>query len=146
MLEDLWQDLRYAVRDIRGNPGFIAVAVLSLALGIGANTAIFSLIDAVMLRSLPVSHPEELIQLTMGKQAYAEGYMNPVWEQVRDRQDVFLGVFAYGGGLFASSPGVRPKPDDCASRRMKSVNHLKSRSRMVDSVVVARKLWRYAHA
>ena len=65
MLDDLWQDLRYAVRDIRGNPGFAAVAVLSLALGIGANTAIFSLIDAVMLKSLPVSHPEELLQLTM---------------------------------------------------------------------------------
>ena len=74
MLDDLWQDLRYAARDIRGNSGFAAVAVLSLALGIGANTAIFSLIDAVMLRSLPVSHPEELLQLTMGKQGYAEAY------------------------------------------------------------------------
>lgn len=105
MLDDLWQDVRYAVRDIRSNPGFTAVAVLSLALGIGANTAIFSLIDAVMLRSLPVNNPEELLQLTMGKQDYAEGYMNPVWEQVRDRQDVFSGIFAYGGWRFNLAAG-----------------------------------------
>jgi len=105
MLDDLWQDLRYAARDIRGNAGFAAVAVLSLALGIGANTAIFSLIDAVMLRSLPVSHPEELLQLTMGKQGYAEAYMNPVWEQIRDRQDVFSGIFAYGLWRFNLAAG-----------------------------------------
>src|SRR5215831_12460494 len=62
--ETLINDLRYALRGFRKSPGFAAVAILSLALGIGANTAIFSLIDAVMLRSLPVSHPEELVQFT----------------------------------------------------------------------------------
>jgi putative ABC transport system permease protein len=62
MLDAFWQDLRYAVRALRSSPGFAAVAILSIALGIGANTAIFSLIDAVMLKSLPVSHPEELLQ------------------------------------------------------------------------------------
>lgn len=58
----LRQELRYALRGMRRSPGFTAVAVLSLALGIGANTAIFSLIDSLMLRTLPVEHPEQLIQ------------------------------------------------------------------------------------
>jgi hypothetical protein len=78
------------------------VATLSLALGIGANTAIFSLIDAVMLKSLPVSHPEQLLQVTMGKQ---EGYGNPAWEQIRDRQDVFSGIFACGRWHFNLAAG-----------------------------------------
>jgi predicted permease len=63
IVDTTWQDVRHAARTLRGSPGFTAVAVLSLALGIGANTAIFSLINTLMLRSLPVSHPEQLVQL-----------------------------------------------------------------------------------
>lgn len=59
-LETLWQDLRYAARLLRLSPGFAVVAIASLALGIGANTAIFQLIDAVRLRTLPVKNPQEL--------------------------------------------------------------------------------------
>src|SRR5262245_60502013 len=62
-LDDFWRDLRYALRALSRNRGFAAVAVLSLALGIGANAAIFSLINAVMLRALPVKEPDRLVQI-----------------------------------------------------------------------------------
>jgi len=112
MLNGLGHDLRYALRGLRTSPGFAAVAILSLALGIGANTAIFSLIDAVMLKYLPVSHPEELLQVTGAKENFS--FTNPIWEQVRDRQDVFSGIFAYGnarfnlanGGEARNAPGI----------------------------------------
>ena len=62
-LEQLWQDMHFGLRMLRKSPGFAAVAILTLALGMGANTAIFSLIDAVMLRALPVENPSELVLL-----------------------------------------------------------------------------------
>ncbi len=102
MPDAILQDVRYALRALRSSPGFAAVAILSLALGIGANTAIFSLINSVILKTLPVAHPEQLIQVTMGK---TPSFTNPIWEQVRDRQDVFSGVFAYGGGRFNLAAG-----------------------------------------
>jgi putative ABC transport system permease protein len=92
-LDALAGDLRFALRALRHTPGFALVAILSLALGIGANTAIFTLIDAVMLRSLPVSHPEELVQVTMGERGPV--FTNPIWEQLRDHQTAFAGILAY---------------------------------------------------
>jgi len=97
-------DLRLAVRGLRRSPLFASVAILSLALGIGANTAIFTLIDQILLRKLPVSHPEQLLQVNMAKRDIwgMEGpfVSNPVWEQLRDRQDVFSGLFGYAVARF----------------------------------------------
>jgi hypothetical protein len=102
MLDAVLEDSRAAIRVLRASPAFSAVAILSLALGIGANTAIFTLIDVMMLKSLPVQHPEELVEVTTGT---GLAFNNPIWEQVRDRQDVFSGVFAYGMWAFNLAPG-----------------------------------------
>jgi predicted permease len=85
-LERLCQDLRYARRQLAATPAFTAVAVLSLALGIGANTAIFGLIDHVMLRLLPVRHPEELLVIR-------RTISYPRFEEIRRRNGVFSSLF-----------------------------------------------------
>src|SRR6266566_4093945 len=100
------QDVRYALRAMKANPAFTLVAVLSLALGIGANTAIFNLLDAVMLKYLPVRHPEELLRANVGKDG---GISNPLWEALRERQDVFSGVFAWSQARFNLAAGGESK-------------------------------------
>jgi len=96
------QDVRYAARLLAKDPAFTAVAALSLALGIGANTAIFGIVNAVMLRSLPVQHPQELLQVKMGESG---SFTNPIWEELRNRQDVFSGVFAWWATRFNLAAG-----------------------------------------
>ena len=102
-LETLAQDTRYALRTLRANPGFAATAVLSLALGIGANTAIFSILNAVMLRSLPVEDPQRLVQIDTPQGGGI--FTNPIWEQVRDHQQAFSGTLAFGGDRFDLAAG-----------------------------------------
>src|SRR6201984_2830108 len=96
-IQDFVQDLRFGLRLLRKSPGFTAVAVLTLALGIGANTAIFSMMDAVLLRMLPVRNPQELVLLLRQepKDKARDGFTNALWEGVRDQEDVFAGVFAW---------------------------------------------------
>ena len=103
-LESLGADVRYALRALRASPGFAAVAILSLALGIGANTAIFSLTNALVLRALPVSHPEQLVQVTRGEGGGGI-FTNPLWERIRERHDILSGMFAYGDERFNLATG-----------------------------------------
>ncbi len=96
MLDTLRQDVQYAVRSLRKQPGFTAVVVLTLALGIGANTAIFSLLDAVVLRSMPVERPEELALLMVPHgDGFDPSFNYPLFEDYRDKNEVFTGLVAY---------------------------------------------------
>lgn len=92
-LETIWMDVLYALRAMRKSPGFTAVAVLSLALGIGATTAIFSVLDALVFRPLPVMDPQRLVLVLRPGDGPYSTYR--VWQQIRDQQDVFSGMFAY---------------------------------------------------
>jgi predicted permease len=100
-VERLVQDLRYAARTLRRNRTFTAAAILSLALGIGANTAIFSLFDALVLRSLPVHKPAELVQVQLvelGRPGSSFGY--PSIRALAARTDIFEGLFGFTPAVF----------------------------------------------
>ncbi len=102
-VESVVGDVRYAVRALLHSPGFALVAILSLALGIGANTAIFSLTNALVFKALPVSHPEQLVAIDMGSDDQSE-FTNPLWEQIRDNVTAFSGAFAYADKRYNLSP------------------------------------------
>lgn len=109
----MWQDLRFGARQLLLNPGFALVAVLSLALGIGANTAIFQLVNAVRLRTLPVQRPEELAYIDFAKGSMRSGWFSTrssrftyaQWEQLRDRQEPFSGILAWSATRFNLTAG-----------------------------------------
>jgi predicted permease len=104
----LWQDIRYGLRMLRKNPSFTVVAVLTLALGIGANSAVFNVLDTVLLRSLPVTAPHELVLLTdpdshgreFGNESGDRSLLS-FWEfeYLRDHNDVFSGMLAADSDL-----------------------------------------------
>ena len=103
-------DLRFAFRQLLKNPGFTAVAVLTLALGIGANTAIFTVINTLMLRSLPVRKPHELVQVSVaGASGRDHTFTYPGYERLRNGAKSLSGLFAAGnvgeGGMVASGMG-----------------------------------------
>ena len=118
-IETIWQDVRFAVRILRKSTGFATVVVLTLALGIGANTAIFTLVNAVLLQTIPVTHPQELVVLrwsahkspeSTGMSSFGDCVMHrsagdesacsmsyPVYRALAERRDLFAGVTAFAG-------------------------------------------------
>ncbi len=97
-MERLWQNLRYTIRVLAKNPGFTTIAILSLALGIGANTAIFTLINALLLRNLPVRQPERLVQLVAVRPDGKVPFSYPMFREVERGQRVFTGLIGWGTG------------------------------------------------
>jgi len=98
--ENFWQDVRYAARMLRKSPGFTAIAVLTIALGIGATTAIFSVVDATLLHPLPYPHPEQLVSVIddlPGVGAQDVGMSVPEWHDFQ-RSEIFEQVAVTGGG------------------------------------------------
>jgi predicted permease len=93
----IWQNLRYTVRVLRKNLGFTTVAVLSLALGIGANTAIFTLINALLLRELPVRDPERLVELSLVRGDRKIPLSFPIFQELERGQRVFSSLIGWGG-------------------------------------------------
>jgi putative ABC transport system permease protein len=106
--ESFIQDIRYGVRQLRQRPGFALIAMVSLALGIGANTAIFQLVDALRLRALPVERPKELLSISFARGSEQSGlyYSRSAeltyaqWEQIRAQQQAFTGVLAWSAARF----------------------------------------------
>ena len=97
-MTSIWNDIRYAIRGFRRTPLFTAIAVVSLAFGIGANTAVFSLLDQVMLRLLPVKQPEQLVLLTTRGSHYGSNWGGnaisyPMYSDFRSHNQVFSGMF-----------------------------------------------------
>jgi len=93
-IETFLQDLRYAARMLRRDPAFATVAIVSLAIGIGASTAAFSVFNAVMLRPLPVPDPDRLVLLQPQRRGQRFILVNPIYEELRARQTTLSGIFA----------------------------------------------------
>jgi predicted permease len=117
MLEALLQDVRYGFRQLRQSPGFAIVAIASLALGIGANTAIFQLVNAIRLKMLPVQNPNELVSIDFQKGSARAGWWSSrsanftyaQWEQIGAQQQAFTGVLAWSATRFNLNNGGEPR-------------------------------------
>jgi putative ABC transport system permease protein len=112
-LDEAAQDVRYALRGFRRNPGFAFVAILSLALGIGANTALFQVVNAVRFRALPVTDPASLVEVRIADREGARGNFEswfpsvtqPIWREIDRHREPFSGLFAWGRDDLSLSTG-----------------------------------------
>src|SRR5258708_18976627 len=105
-------DLRGAIRALRATPAVTTVAILSLALGIGANTAIFSILNSLLLRSLPVRNPQELAIVAADSNSNKDSWTYPIWEHVKRREDLFAGATAWSSIRFTTTAaGVADRVD-----------------------------------
>ncbi len=109
-LDTLAQDLRYALRQVRANPGFAAATVLTLALGIGANTAIFRVLDAVVLRSLPVAEPERLVLLEGSLDGRGMAFSEPLFRAMAAKQQSAEGMLATAAVPIQTASALGPEP------------------------------------
>jgi predicted permease len=111
MLETLLQDMRFGLRMLRKNPGFSFVAILTLALGIGANTAIFGVVDRLLVRALPVNEPQQLVNLTGRDEKGGEdtSFSYPIYADYRDQNEVFAGLLAFSETPLNCSEGGSPE-------------------------------------
>src|SRR5581483_7274037 len=115
LVETIWQDTRYALRTMRRAPAFTAIAILSLALGIGANTAIFTLVNAVMLRMLPVRDPQQLVEILhrfpQPGEPRMNGFSRREYQVLADQRNLFSTVIACSLQHFhVSQDGGEPEP------------------------------------
>jgi len=118
-LDHLAQDVRYALRTFRRNRGFALIAILSLTLGIGANTALFEVVDAVRLRPLPIADPDGLREIRLASmegargsfQSWHESVTQPIWRELQARQQAFT-LFAYSRATFNLAAGGETRPAD----------------------------------
>ena len=115
-VDNLFADLRYAVRRLAGDSGFTAVSILSLALGIGASTAIFSVVDAVLLRALPYPNPETIVRVwERAPDGHRMNFAEPNFEDFRAQNRTFAHLAVYGDGLTAVTGGSEPVRVNIAS-------------------------------
>jgi putative ABC transport system permease protein len=113
MFESILQDVRYGMRQLRKSPGFTLAAVLSLALGIGANTAIFELVNAIRLKMLPVRNPRELVAIDFEQHSMRAGWFSSrsaaltyaQWDKIRTEQQAFTGVLVWSAARFNLAAG-----------------------------------------
>jgi predicted permease len=119
VLETLWQDVRYGARLLRRNPTFALVAILTLALGTGANTAVFQLVDALRLRALPVANPDRLVEVNLdthdkgrtGMFLSRRPFMTDVlWRRIGERQQAFSSMLAWGSMRWDLAAGGESRP------------------------------------
>ncbi len=115
-MRTIWQDIQYGLRILARNPGYAAVAILTLALGIGFNSAIFSLVDAIILRPLPYPHPEQLVGLGQWRNQQGEGYIQTGVSQPNLNDIAKAGIFQqvayYRWSPFNITEGTRPESVD----------------------------------